>query len=109
MQVSEVQWSKTEKEIARSAFDRAYEREINTLIQAVTEKAKTISQVSEIWQLHDFLSTKRHEIDGKYDYRYSGLIFVFARLIKEKWLAIDELKGLEADKLAKISALMRMG
>lgn len=109
MQVSEVEWSTTEKEISRSAFDRAYQREIDSLIQAVTESAKTISDVSEIWQLHDFLSAKRHEIDGKYDYRYSGLIFVFARLVREQWLAIDELKGLAPDKLAKISAIVRMG
>ena len=109
MQVSEVQWSKTEEEISRSAFDRAYQREIATLIQDVSEKASAVSELKDIWHLHDFLSTKRHEIDGKYDYRYSVLIFVFARLVKEKWLALDELKGLDADKLAKISALVRMG
>ncbi|MER3434683.1 MAG: hypothetical protein C4288_14985 [Leptolyngbya sp. ERB_1_1] len=108
MQVSEVEWSKTEKEISRSAFDRAYQREIDTLIQSVTEKASTVSEASDVWQLHDFLSAKRHEIDGKYDYRYSGLVFVFARLVKEKWLALDELEGLEPEKLAKISALVRM-
>ncbi|MBD2083056.1 hypothetical protein [Leptolyngbya sp. FACHB-17] len=108
MQVSDIQWSETEKEISRSAFDRAYQREIDTLIQTVTAKAKTIADVSDVWQLHDFLSAKRHEIDGKYDERYSGLIFVFARLVREQWLSIDELEGLEAEKLAKISALVKM-
>ncbi|MGG6265822.1 hypothetical protein ACQ4M3_31160 [Leptolyngbya sp. AN03gr2] len=108
MQVSEIQWSKTEKEIARSAFDRAYEREIEALIQEVVDRASTVSNQQDIWQLHDFLSARRHEIDGKYDYRYSGLIFVFARLIKENRLSIEELKGLETDKVAKISALIRM-
>ncbi|MBW4527302.1 MAG: hypothetical protein KME18_19305 [Phormidium tanganyikae FI6-MK23] len=107
--MTDIQWSTTEKEISQSAFDRAHQREIDTLIQTVTEKAQTISDVSEVWQLHDFLSAKRHEIDGKYDYRYSGLLFVFARLVREKWLSIDELEGLEPDKLAKISALVRMG
>ncbi|GAP94519.1 hypothetical protein [Leptolyngbya sp. NIES-2104] len=108
MQVSEIQWSKTEKEISRSAFDRAYQREIDSLIQTVTETAKTISDIDQVWQLHDFLSAKRHEIDGKYDYQYSSLIFVFARLVREQWLSIDELEGLEAEKLAKISALVKM-
>lgn len=108
MQVSDIQWSESEKEIARSAFDRAYQREIDNLIQTVTAKAKTISDVGDIWQLHDFLSAKRHEIDGKYDQRYSGLIFVFARLVRERWLSIDELEGLGAEKLAKISALVKM-
>ncbi|HTL89686.1 MAG TPA: hypothetical protein VL134_09810 [Leptolyngbya sp.] len=108
MQV-DVEWSKTEQEVSRSAFDRAYQREVEALIQEVSERASTVTQSSDVWQLHDFLSTKRHDMDGKYDYRYSVLIFVFARLVKEKWLAIDELAGLEADKLAKISALVRMG
>jgi hypothetical protein len=109
MQVTEVQWSKTEEDIARSAFDLAYQREIDTLIKDVSEQASQISEITEVWQLHDFLSTKRHEIDGKYDYRYSVLIFVFAQLVREKWLHLDELQGLSADKLAKISAIVRMG
>jgi hypothetical protein len=58
--------------------------------------------------LHDFLSARRHEIDGKYDYRYSVLIFVFAGLVKEGWLNIDELEGLQKDKLTKVAALARM-
>ncbi|MCU0552353.1 MAG: hypothetical protein MUC48_23730 [Leptolyngbya sp. Prado105] len=109
MQVTEAQWSKPEKDISRSAFDRAYQREIDSLIKDVTERATQISEVNDIWQLHDFLSARRHEIDGKYDYRYSNLIFVFAQLVREKWLDLTELQGLEADKLAKISALVRMG
>jgi hypothetical protein len=109
MQVSEAQWTKTEKEIARSAFDRAYQREIDNLIKDVTQRSTQILEVEDIWRLHDFLSARRHEIDGKYDYRYSNLIFVFAQLVREKWLDLNELQGLEPDKLAKISALVRMG
>jgi Photoprotection regulator fluorescence recovery protein len=59
-------------------------------------------------RLHNFLSTKRHEIDGKYDYNYSVLVFVFATLIKQGWLHLDELKGLEQDKITKITSLSRM-
>ncbi|MDZ8056073.1 MAG: hypothetical protein RMX68_021745 [Aulosira sp. ZfuVER01] len=32
--------------------------------------------------------------------RYSVLIFVFARLIREGWLSIEELKSLGEDKLS---------
>jgi len=102
MQVSNAEWSQTEQTIAQTAFNRAYEREINTLIKEVHEKA------SDVWQLHDFLSARRHEIDGKYDYRYSGLVFVFARLVKEGWLHLNELEGLDKDKLTKVAALARM-
>lgn len=64
--------------------------------------------MDDIWQLHDFLSARRHELDGKYDDRESGLIFVFSNLVKEGWLSLDELDGLEPAKLSKISALTRM-
>ena len=106
--MSETSWSETEKKIAREAFERAYERETNALIEKVREKASAIAELDEVWGLHDFLSAKRHDIDGKYDYRYSVLIFVLAGLLKEGWLQIDELKGLEQDKLAKVAAMARM-
>ncbi len=108
MQVSETSWSETEKKIAREAFDRAYERETSALIEKVRSKASAIAELDDVWGLHDFLSAKRHDIDGKYDYRYSVLIFVLAGLLKEGWLQIDELKGLEQEKLAKVAAMSRM-
>ncbi len=108
MQVSETSWSETEKKIAREAFDRAYERETSALIEKVREKASAIAELDDLWGLHDFLSAKRHDIDGKYDYRYSVLIFVLAGLLKEGWLQLDELKGLEQEKLAKVAAMSRM-
>jgi hypothetical protein len=108
MQVSDAEWSKSEKNIAQTAFRQAYERETTALIKEVREKAGAIATLDDVWQLHDFLSAKRHEIDGKYDYRYSVLIFVFATLVREGWLHLDELEGMSADKLTKIAALTRM-
>ncbi|BBD57257.1 hypothetical protein NIES2109_00220 [Nostoc sp. HK-01] len=108
MHVSEVEWSKTEEEIAKHAFEKAYQREIEAVIQEVRQRSSKMTQADEMWQLHDFLSARRHEIDGKYEYRYSVLIFVFARLIKEGWLHLDELQGLEKDKLTKVAVMTRM-
>lgn len=108
MPVNDVDWSRTEKEVAQAAFDKAYKREVETLVRDVRDKASTIAGLDDIWRLNDFLNARRHEIDGKYDYRYASLIFVFAELVKEGWLHLDELKGLDAGKLAKISALTRM-
>ncbi len=106
--MTEVDWAEVEKKVAKEAFDRAYQREINALLQEVRQRASTILELRDMWQLHDFLSARRHEIDGKYDYRYSVLIFVFAGLVKEGWLDIDELAGLQKDKLTKVAALARM-
>ncbi len=108
MQVSEMEWSVAEKTIARNAFDRAYEREISALVTDVRERANRILELKDLWQLHDFLSARRHEIDGKYDDRDSMLVFVFADLIREGWLRIDELDGIHRDKIARIGALSRM-
>jgi Photoprotection regulator fluorescence recovery protein len=108
MQVSETEWSNIEQKVAQEAFERAYEREINALIEEVRERASAIAQLEDMWHLHDFLSARRHEIDGKYDYRYSMLVFTFAKLVKEGWLQLNELEGLDREKIAKIVALARM-
>ncbi|WP_448602426.1 hypothetical protein [Thermoleptolyngbya sp.] len=109
MQANDVQWSQAEKKVARAAFERAYEREIQALVTEVRERAHTVGEVDDLWTLHDFLSARRHDLEGKYDYRYSVLIFVFARLVQEGWLDLHELEGLASDKLTKVSALTRIG
>ncbi len=108
MQVTEVEWSKREKQIAQAAFERAFEREVRALMREVSERAQALDELDDMWHLHDFLSAKRHELDGKYDNREAALIFVFASLIQEGWLQIQELEGLASEKLRKISALTRM-
>jgi hypothetical protein len=47
-------------------------------------------------------------MDGRYDFRFGTLLFVFANLVKDGLLSLDELEGLSADKIAKISAMSRM-
>ncbi|WP_277128357.1 hypothetical protein [Chlorogloeopsis fritschii] len=108
MQASETEWTDIEKKIARTAFEQAYKREIDALLKQVQKEASTLVDLDDIWRLHDFLSAKRHEIEGKYDYQYSVLLFIFAELIKEGWLSLNELKGLDQDKLSKVAVLSRM-
>jgi hypothetical protein len=49
-----------------------------------------------------YLTQRRKEIDRKYDYRYSQLTQVFGRLLYEKRLREEELRGLGEDKLKPI-------
>jgi len=63
---------------------------------------------ADLWRLHDFLTDQRREIDEKYDYRYSRLIMVFARLVHQGWLSLEELEGLREDKLAKIEVILSL-
>jgi hypothetical protein len=66
------------------------------------EMAARIAEPSELWELEEFLSKRRSEIDRKYDYRYSVLPMVFGILIRERRLKEEELRGLGEDKLSRI-------
>lgn len=100
-------WTEPEQAVARDAFDRAYGRAVDQLVASVQARAASLSSAENVWQLHDFLSIERHTIEGRFDFRLDGILFVFASLVKESLLQIDELAGLDAEKLAKISAMSR--
>jgi len=68
---NEPTWSKSEKLIARTAFDAALGRELHEVIQEVKKMASQIQQSSDLWDLESYLTQRRKEIDRKYDYRYS--------------------------------------
>ena len=106
--MSKIQWSEAETKIIKQAFQTAYQRETSTLIANVRDRASSITELEDLWYLHDLLSTKRYEIDGKYDYDPSTIVFDFAKLIEEGWLSLDDLNGLKPEILSKISALLRM-
>ncbi|NUN65995.1 hypothetical protein HCU40_14835 [Pseudanabaena biceps] len=108
MQVMNSGWTQIEEDIARKAFEIAYKRETSALIDSVRHKVSGLTEIDDMWQLHDFLSVKRHEVDGRYDYNLPTLVFIFAGLIKDGWITLNELEGLNADKIAKIIALTYM-
>jgi hypothetical protein len=100
-------WTSTEQAVARDAFERAYARAVEKLVATVRNRAGELSTVESVWQLHDFLSIERHTIEGRFDFRFEGLLFVFASLVKDQLLLVEELSGLEAEKLAKITAMAK--
>ena len=100
-------WTEPEQAVARDAFDRAYSRAVEQLVATVRARAGELSSADSVWQLHDFLSIERHTIEGRFDFRLDGILFVFASLVKESLLQLEELEGLDADKLAKIAAMSR--
>ena len=51
----------------------------------------------------------RKEMDEKYDYRYSVLPFVFARLICDGWIKPEDLAGLSEEKLELIREFAEFG
>lgn len=108
LQTPEAPWTDSETHCAHTLLRTAYDREIRSLLADVQSQASNLTQVDELWKLHDFLSAKRHEIDGKYDGRESVIVFVFAQLLKEGLVNAEELAFLAGEKRAKIKALARL-
>jgi Photoprotection regulator fluorescence recovery protein len=100
-------WSKSEKAIARKAFDAALRRELQEVIQETKRMANQINEPADLWDLEYYLTQRRKEIDRKYDYRYSQLTYVFGRLLHESRLSEEELLGLREDKLKSIRYLAK--
>src|SRR5450631_344461 len=104
-QQNEPTWSKSEKAIARAAFDAALGRELHEVIQEAKRMANGIQTSSDLWDLEHYLTERRKQIDRKYDYRYSQITLVFGRLLYENQLGEDDLRGLREEKMKAIRSL----
>jgi len=104
---NEPTWSRSEKAVARAAFDAALGRELHEVIQKAKQLANEIQQSSDLWDLEHYLTERRKEIDRKYDYRYSQLTHVFGRLLHEGRLREEDLRGLREDKLKPIHSFAK--
>ncbi len=100
--VRHLKWSHAEKQIARKAFELALDREFQSVIQRAKDMASKIEQPADLWELEHYLTQSRKKIDRTFDYRYSVLIDVFGRLIRERRLSEKELQGLGQEKLKSI-------
>jgi hypothetical protein len=103
---NEMTWSPAEKAIARKAFDLALHREFEAVIQEVRNRAEGIKEPSDLWELERYLTSSRKMIDDRYDYRYSRLPMIFATLIVEGRLSLEDLHGLREDKLDYIRRVL---
>lgn len=98
----DLNWSREEKAVARKAFDRALQRELEAVVIEAKNQAAKIQHPSDLWDLERYLTDRRTEIDRKYEYKYSVLILVFGNLIQQGMLSEQELQGLNQDKLDAI-------
>ena len=95
-------WTAAERKIARRTFEGARDREFAALIARLKQMAAQLANSADTWDMHDFLSDHLRDIERKYDYRYSQLIIVFGRLMREKWLEEKDIAGLSEDKVDAI-------
>jgi len=95
-------WSRSEKTVARAAFDAALKRELQEVMQEAKQMANQMNEPADLWDLEHYLTQRRKEIDRKYEYKYSQLTHVFGRLLHEQRLREEDLLGLQEDKLKLI-------
>jgi hypothetical protein len=93
-------WTASEKKIARRVFDAAVQRELAEIMAELKARAAAATSPAEMWAIEDYLRSVRHELDRKYDYRYSQLPIVFGLLLREARIAPSDLEGLAEDKIA---------
>jgi len=105
---NEPTWSKSEKAIARTAFDAALKQELQDVMRKTKQTANQIKEPADVWELEHYLTERRKEIDRKYDYRYSQLTQVFGRLLYERRITEEDLRGLGEDKMKPIRSLAEL-
>ena len=101
-----LKWSESEKKLSRRIFEAALEAELNEVMAEFKSRAAAAGTPEAMWALEEYLAQKRREIDGKYDYRYSQLLFVFGRLVREGRLQEEQLTGLSKEKLSYIQRML---
>ena len=95
----EMKWTEAEKKLSRRAFEVALQAELAEVLQDFKARAAAAQTPGDMWPVEHFLNQRRRDLDAKYDYRYSQLISVFSRLIREGRLTEARLEGLTQDKL----------
>ena len=104
----DLKWSPLEKTLARQVFEQALDAELKDTLAEFKARAAVASTPDEMWAVRGFLAERQDEIDEKYDYRYSRLILVFARLIREGRIREEQLDGLSGEKLEMINGLVSL-
>jgi len=98
-------WSPKEKQLARTVFEHAAAVEEQELLEDFKTKAAALKNLEDLWSLQFAIRDSEREYQQKYDYRYSQLIHVFGRLVREGRISIDALHGLSEEKLKYIERI----
>lgn len=98
----DLKWTESEKKIARRAFQAALTAELAEVMADFKTRAAAAGEPVDLWSIEEHLSRRRCEIDEKYDYRYSQLISMFGRLLREGRIQETHLAGLSEEKLSYI-------
>lgn len=98
----DLKWSESEKKLARRVFEAALTVELAEIMAEFKARAAAAAEPDDLWSIQEHLNRTRREIDEKYGYRYSQLILVFGRLLREGRIQEAQLTGLSEEKLSYI-------
>lgn len=98
-------WSPSEKKLARTVFQRALERELAERVADFKQRAAQVESAEDMWALRGFIERAQRDIERRYDFRWSQLLFVFGVLHREGRINDAELQGLSEDKLSFIRGI----
>lgn len=101
----DLKWSEGEKKVARRVFEAALKAELTEVMVDFKARAAAAGQPDDMWSIEELLHRRRREIDDKYDYRYSQLLLVFGRLVREGRIQETQLAGLSEEKLSYIGRI----
>ena len=103
-----LKWSESEKKLSRRVFEAALAAELSETMSEFKSMAAAAATPQAMWALEEYLARKRHDMDSKYDYRYSQLLLVFGRLVREGRVTQEQLSGLAPEKLAFILRMQEL-
>ena len=95
-------WSRSEKAVARRVFDAALKRELHEVMQKAKQKASQIKEPADVWELEQYLTQRRKDIDRRYQFRSSRLPQLLGMLLSERRIGEEELRALREEKMKKI-------
>ena len=101
----DLEWSEAEKKIARRVFEAALHQELGEVMAKFKDKAAHAKEPDDMWAVENWLSQQRRGIEAKYDFRYSQLVVVFGKLLRESRVTEEQLAGLGEDKLSYIERI----
>lgn len=100
--MQDIKWKDSEKKIANRVYEKCRLSELEELIENFKAEAAAVGDPDQLWKLIETMRERRYAFEQKYDYRYSVLINVFARLVGEGRISEIELQGLDSEKLKAI-------
>ena len=103
-----LKWSDREKKLARQLFESALQAELAEVLAEFKSMAAAADTPDAMWDVEGYLTRRRRDIDEKYDYRYSQLIFVFGCLLREGRLQQEQFAGLAAEKRAALERYLAL-